>query len=321
MDKLLSLQRDFINLRLGTFIHFNSATVQFHTGETVDWEMDVENQAHPRRFPFREAEWAPTELDCRQWARAAKAAGCRFAALTAKHHEGFALWPTAWSEHCVRNAAVQTDVVAAYLEAFRAEGIAAGLYFSTLDLTAGIGQRSCTPAQKELIKGQITELLTNYGSIPFLIVDGWNAPWGGPTEQMLSFQEIDRLVKSLQPDCLLINIGCTSGISGTDVVCFENGAGQDITPGFQGPGALCQKFTGSWFWRSTDAATPTASPAWAADLLARCAAHNVSLIMNLSPNPQGRLEENLEASFAALGELVTLPAPVTDLPAAWLRRS
>ena len=76
-----------------------------------------------------------------------------------------------------------------------------------LDLTAQTGHRSCTTAQKEKIFGQVTELLTNYGEIPFLIVDGWNAPWGGPSYEMLPFEELDRLVKSLQPDCMLMNIG------------------------------------------------------------------------------------------------------------------
>ena len=73
-----------------------------------------------------------------------------------------------------------------------------------------------------MIKGQITELLTNYGEIPFLIVDGWNAPWGGPSYEMLPFEELDSLVKSLQPDCLFMNIGCSKGLEGTDIVFYEN---------------------------------------------------------------------------------------------------
>lgn len=176
MERLEAMQMAFVNLRLGTFIHFNSATVQFHTGEVTDWEFACENSSQPRKYPFSPGDWDPDALDCGQWAAVAKSAGCRFAALTAKHHEGFALWPTAWSRHSVRNAARTTDIVAEYLAAFRAAGITAGLYFSILDLTEGIGRRACTGRQKEYIKGQITELLTNYGEIPFLITDGWAAP-------------------------------------------------------------------------------------------------------------------------------------------------
>ena len=149
----------------------------------------------------------------------------------------------------MKNATNKTDVVAAYLDAFRSEGIVAGLYFSVLDLTAQTGHRSCTTAQKEKIFGQVTELLTNYGEIPFLIVDGWNAPWGGPSYEMLPFEELDRLVKSLQPDCMLMNIGCQEGLSGTDVVFYENAAGQEVDHSFNGPGISCNKLTKTWFWR------------------------------------------------------------------------
>lgn len=310
MKPLRELQRTFINQRFGTFIHFNSATFQFHSGDLTDWEYGCENLGEPRRFPFSPADWNPTNLDCAQWAAAAKSAGCRFAALTAKHHEGFALWPTACSGHCVKNAANNTDVVAAYLDAFRAAGIEAGLYFSVLDLTAGIGKRSCTQAQKELIMGELTELLTNYGPIPFLILDGWNAPWGGPTYEMLPFAELDGLVKSLQPDCLLMNIGCTDGVQGTDIVFFENGAGQDIPDNFQGPGVLCQKLTETWFWRASDPQTPPAETAWALEKMQGCFSKNVNFVLNLSPNTTGRIDKNLAEAFAALGKQVVLPAPL-----------
>ncbi|HBA47246.1 MAG TPA: hypothetical protein DCZ91_05510 [Lachnospiraceae bacterium] len=92
MNSLTDLQKHFINLRFGTFIHFNSATFQFCKGEVTDWEYAHENSGEPRRYPFHEEEWNPVGLDCRQWASVAKSAGCRYAALTAKHHEGFCLW-------------------------------------------------------------------------------------------------------------------------------------------------------------------------------------------------------------------------------------
>lgn len=320
MKDLLQLQKEFINLRLGTFIHFNSATFQFHTGEIEDWEFAHENAGEPRRFPFDEKDWNPTELDCAQWAKTAKAAGVRFAAFTAKHHEGFAAWPTEYSEHCVRNAANKTDVVAEYLKAFRAEGIKAGLYFSILDLTAGIGRRSCTQAQKELIKGQIAELLTHYGEIPFLMVDGWNAPWGGPSYEMLPFEEVDALVKSLQPECLLLNIGCSDGVKHTDVVFYENGAGQEVAEGFAGPGILCQKLTRTWFWRSDDPVTPPQTAEWAVAQMNRYFPMNVNFMMNLSPGTSGRLDANLVREFERIGPMVQFPAALRELPKNWAVR-
>lgn len=320
MATLLELQKNFIDLRLGTFIHFNSATFQFHTGPIEDWEFDHENNGKPRLYPFDEKDWNPTGLDCRQWAKVARDGGIRFAAYTTKHHEGFATWPTAYSEHCVRNATNKTDVVAEYLKAFREAGIVAGLYFSVLDLTAGISHNTCTEEHKKMIKGQITELLTNYGEIPFLILDGWNAPWGGPSYEMLPFEEIDSLVKSLQPNCLLMNIGCTEGIKGTDIVFFENGAGQDVNGGFEGPGILCQKLTGTWFWRAVDPTTPTATAEWALERMYSYFPMNVNFILNLSPNTTGTIDENLAAEFKRIGEKVVLPGPVEEIPEGWLKR-
>lgn len=320
MDHLKELQKNFINLRFGTFIHFNSATVQFQSGEMMDWEYDHENSGAPRLYPFSEKDWNPVELDCAQWAAAAKSAGCRFAALTTKHHEGFALWPTAYSEHCVRNAACTTDVVAAYLDAFRKEGIVAGLYFSILDLTAGIGKNSCTEEQKKLIKGEITELLTNYGKIPFLICDGWSAPWGGPSYDILPFEEVDSLVKSLQPNCLLMNIGCSEGLGGTDVLFFENAAGQEVTGEFHGPGVSCNKLTNAWFWRQTDPNTAPAPASWAIKKMEQYFPINVNFMLNLSPNASGKLDKNLEEEFARVGSRLSFPEPLNKLPEGWLTR-
>ncbi len=320
MNRLQENQKNFINLRLGTFIHFNSATVQFNAGETADWEYDHENEGTPRRYPFDEKDWNPVSLDCEQWARTARSAGCRFAALTTKHHEGFALWPTDYGTHSVKYASGTEDVVAAYLDAFRKEGIAAGLYFSVMDLTAGIGKRSCTPEQKRLIKGQITELLSNYGEIPFLIVDGWNAMWGGPSYEMLPFAELDDLVKSLQPDCMLMNIGCDDALNGTDVVFYENAAGQEVEGEFHGPGVSCNKLTGAWFWRKDDPVTPPTPASWAIEKMWQYFPMNINFMLNLSPDPSGRLDENLVREFAAIGEAVSLPKPLEKLPEGWLVR-
>lgn len=320
MISLLELQKHFINLRLGALIHFSSGTVQFNSSEIEDWEFDCENNDKPRLYPFNEKDWNPSHLDCDQWAAVAKSGGCKFAAYTAKHHEGFAMWPTAYSEHSVKNAANKTDVVAAYLEAFRKVGIEAGLYFSVLDLTAGISRKSCNDKQKKIIKGQISELLTNYGEIPFLILDGWNSPWGGPTYEMLPFEEIDELVKSLQPNCLLMNIGWTKGIDGSDILFFENSAGQDVYSGFEGPGILCQKLTGTWFWRAADAVTNPAKASWALEKMYHCFSMNVNFILNLSPTKEGSVDENLANEYANLGKELILPDPVREIPDGWLKR-
>ncbi|OZB90674.1 alpha-L-fucosidase [Paenibacillus sp. XY044] len=322
MDQQALIQRQqwFVNQRLGMFIHFNSATFQFADSDIIDWEYDHENGDEPRRFVFDPKDWNPEQLDCAQWAKAAKSAGMSFAALTAKHHEGFSLWPTEHTEHCVRNASNRRDVVKEYLDAFRAEGIEAGLYFSMLDLHHQIGRRKCTPEDKQFIKNQLEELLTNYGELPFLIIDGWNAHWGGPSYENLPFEEIDAWVKQLQPQCLLMNISCESNLNHTDVVFYENAAGQEVEDDFEGPGASCNVLTKTWFWRTTDTARELKTVDWALDMIHDCNRHNVTFLLNGAPNRQGLLDANVLERFREIGERYRKPDELTVIPEGWLTR-
>lgn len=318
---LTALQEEFLSLWFGMFIHFNSATFQFNTGGTVDWEYDCENGGAKRKYPFNPADWNPIGLDCGQWARAAKSAGARFAALTTKHHEGFCLWSSSSTEHCVKNSPVKTDVVSEYMSAFRAEGILPGLYYSVLDLTNGITRTKFTHEGRELIEHQITELLTGYGEIPFLIIDGWNAPWGGPSYDALPFEELDALVKGLQPNCLLMNIGETDDISRTDILFFENAHGQSVPSDFSGPGIGCNILTGSWFWRGSDPSSELKSAQWASQSISRMNAQNVAFILNASPDTRGLIDDNLLDRYAEIGKTLKIRPPLKEIPKGWLKRN
>lgn len=319
MDKsqLIEKQKWFVNQRFGMFIHFNSATFQFANSEISDWEYGHENNNEPRRYPFNPMDWNPSELDCTEWAKAAKSAGMKFAALTTKHHEGFDLWPSNYTEHCVKNATNKTDVVKAYLDAFRKEGITAGIYFSMLDLHHKINRKKCTLEDKVFIKNQLGELLTNYGEIPFIIIDGWNAHWGGPLYSELPFDEIDEFVKKLQPNCLLMNISCESNLNHTDIVFYENAAGQDVEDEFQGPGASCNILTGTWFWRTTDTNMELKSAEWVIEKITDMNKHNVTFLLNGAPNQKGKLDDNIISRFAEVGNLYKSPEELTVLPKGW----
>lgn len=320
-NNLIELQKEFVNMRFGMFIHFNSGTFQFNSNpDVIDWEYDHENSGEPRRFPFDPQSWNPTKLDCAQWAEAGKAAGVEFAALTAKHHEGFCIWPTKYTEHCIRNSPVKTDVIREYLEAFRLQGIKAGLYFSILDLTQGINRKGCSAEDKEYIKGQLTELLTNYGEIPFIIVDGWQSPWGGPSYEDLSFEELDSWVKALQPNCLVLNIGSLDGLKHSDIVFHETSAGQKIETSFAGPGASCHTMTKGWFWRATDGEKVLKPVNWVLDWIERSNERNTSFILNSTPNIYGLLDDNLVERYHQIGEKYKKPAPIDEIPEGWATR-
>ena len=137
----------------------------------------------------------PTELDCRQWMRVLKAGGFTAAILTAKHHDGFCLWDTAYTEHCVRNSPLKRDVVREFTDACREFGIKPGIYLSPWDRhepTWG------SDAYNDFYVGQLTELLTNYGKI-------WECWWdgAGSDKTRYDWKRWADTVRALQPDCVL----------------------------------------------------------------------------------------------------------------------
>lgn len=171
-----SLQQAFLDLRFGMFIHFNMPTYSTH-----DW---------PDPF-MPAAEFNPEKLDCRQWADAAVSAGMRYGCLTTKHHSGFCIWPTETTDYSVSASPCKRDVVKEYVEAFRQRGLKVCLYYSILDTHHNI--RAGWANNKEhlsFIKDQLTELLTNYGEITCLVLDGWDAEWSRISYDDISFREI-----------------------------------------------------------------------------------------------------------------------------------
>lgn len=104
----------------------------------------------------------PTELDCDQWVEAIKSAGMKGMVLTCKHHDGFCLWPSAYTEHSVKNSPCKRDVVKEAAEACRRGGIRFGIYLSPWDRSSELYG---TDAYNDYFCNQLTELLTNYGEI------------------------------------------------------------------------------------------------------------------------------------------------------------
>ena len=294
---------EFAALRFGMFIHFNSAAFQF-AGDNDDWCFGVTDNADSRYRSFAPAGFNPGPIDFQQWADVAKSAGCRFCALTAKHHEGFALWPSQATEHNIAASPYEGDIVAQYVEAMRSNGLLPGLYFSMLDLHHNITEQGCDAAQKALIFRQLEELLTGYGEIPILVIDGWGSAWGGPRFTQLDYEETAAYIYKLSPGTLILNHSCECSYDHTDVIFFENAAGQRVPKNFAGYGAAGNKLTRHWFWKTADAARRCKSAAWAVKRKLRpMNERGVVFLLNVSPNQNGVIEDNLARVFAEIGRM------------------
>lgn len=203
-------QQKFMDQEIGAFFHFTTNTF---TGD------EHGDGGHPASV------FDPKDLDVNQWMEAARNIGAKYAILTARHEDGFCLWPTRTTEYCVRNSPWkngQGDLVREFVDACRRHGILPGLYFSPnyngneifqdKDRPVRWGQHwdSLTGARfqdqafadrfRRLELDQVTELMTQYGPIFYLWMDHWNAPRGQKNDIC---RDVTDLVMKLQPGCLM----------------------------------------------------------------------------------------------------------------------
>lgn len=292
--------KDFLNLRFGMFIHYNMST--YFNGE--QWA-----------YPFHDPQaFAPTHLDCRQWAKAAKSAGMKYAVLTTKHHDGFCLWNTSVTGYDIANSAYKQDIVKQYAEAFRAEGLKVGFYFSVWDRHHNIDPGNITPENIAYTKKQLTELLTNYGDILCIVIDGWGSKWAGPSFEELPFNVLADHIHSIQPNCLVINHSCRTDLDVTQVVHYEATHGQhcpydNTIPSQQGP-----TIQPAWFWEPEFAHGPLKSTESILEELRFANNHYSNYLLNAAPNKDGRMDDNVVARLAEVGAKIQLPDDLQELP-------
>lgn len=163
----------------------------------------------------------PTELDCDQWVSAIKKAGMKGLILTAKHHDGFCLWPSAYTEHSVKNSPKQNgqvlDVVRKASEACRRGGIKFGFYLSPWDRNSSLYG---TEAYNDYYCHQLEELLTSYGDIFCVWFDGACGEGPNGKKQVYDFPRYIELIRKLQPGAVIFND------HGPDIRWIGNESGQ-----------------------------------------------------------------------------------------------
>lgn len=180
-------QLDWFELGMYAFVHYGP-----NTYTDREWGMGTES---PEIFN-------PTNLDCDQWVEAIKEAGMKGMVLTAKHHDGFCLWPSKYTEHSVKNSPFQGDMVKEAAEACRRGGIKFGFYLSPWDRNS---KYYGTPEYNDYFCNQLTELLTGYGEIFYVWFD--NACGEGPNgrKQEYDFERYFALIRKYQPNAVIFN--------------------------------------------------------------------------------------------------------------------
>ncbi len=267
----------------------------------------------------------PTRLDARQWARSARAAGAKAMILTAKHHDGFCLWPTATTRHSVASSPWKDgkgDVVREFVDACRAEGLAAGLYCSPWDRNHPTYGDS--PRYNDVFMAQLTELLTQYGDISEVWFDGANGEGPNGKRQVYDWPRTWALVRRLQPNAVLFSdagpdvrwIGNERGVAGEtnwstirpESVPFIGASGAEVIRALQEghadgsvwrPGETDVSIRPGWFYHpAEDARVKTAEQL--VGLYFTSVGRNSKLLLNVPPTRDGLLHETDVASLAGM---------------------
>jgi alpha-L-fucosidase len=303
-------QRD----ELALFIHFGMNT--FTDREWGDGSED------PSVF-------APPALDARQWARTARGAGFRTMILTAKHHDGFCLWPTATTEHSVASSPWRGgsgDLVREFTDACRAEGLRVGLYLSPWDRNAPAYGDS--PRYNDFYSDQLTELLTRYGHVHQVWFDGAMGEGPGGRRQQYDWPRYWSLVRRLQPDAVIFSdagpdvrwIGNEIGVAGDpnwsmvdpDVVPYPGATGDDVIDMLQHgdrdgtvwrPGETDVSIRPGWFHHAAED-DRVRSADNLVELYFSSVGRNSKLLLNVPPTRDGLLHATDVARLGGMRELL-----------------
>ncbi|HRQ78350.1 MAG TPA: alpha-L-fucosidase [Gemmatimonadaceae bacterium] len=258
----------------------------------------------------------PSALDARQWARTARAAGFKAMILTAKHHDGFCLWPTATTRHSVAASPFRDgrgDVVREFVDACAAEGLRAGVYLSPWDRNHPTYGDS--PAYNDVYAAQLTELLTQYGPIHEVWHDGANGEGPNGKRQEYDWQRVWALVKRLQPEAVIFSdagpdvrwIGNEIGVAGEtnwstvrpEIVPVPGLSGDEVMRSLQQgdrdgtvwrPGETDVSIRPGWFYHPAEDAR-VRSAENLEQLYFSSVGRNSKLLLNVPPTRAGLLHE------------------------------
>ena len=311
------------------------------TQSQLDWQRDeLAIFLHFGVNTFTDREWGdgkedpaiflPTDLDARQWTRVARDAGARVLILTAKHHDGFCLWPTKTTTHSVASSpwrGGQGDVVRELVDACRAAGLGVGLYLSPWDRNAS--SYGDSPRYNDFYCAQLTELLTRYGPLRELWFDGANGEGPNGRHQVYDWPRILGLVRRHQPGAVIFSdagpdvrwIGNERGVVAETnwatvdpaVVPYPGASGDAVMAMLQHgdprgsvwrPGETDVSIRPGWFYHPAEDDRVKSSDDLV-ELYFTSVGRNSKLLLNVPPTRAGRLHERDAASLRAARQRLT----------------
>jgi alpha-L-fucosidase len=304
--------------RFGMFIHWGLYALPARH-EWVKNRERMTNEQYQKYFEL----FNPDLYNPKEWARMAKAAGMKYVVLTAKHHEGFCLWDSKYTDYKATNTPYGKDLIKEYVEAFRSEGLKVGFYYSLIDwhhpdytIDRVHPQRQENDADyeklnagkdmnkyREYIKNQVRELLSNYGEISIIWFDFSFPGKNGKGRADWDSENLLKLARSLQPGIIVDDrLDLEDVAGGWDFTTPEQEkvAKWPERDGKRIPWETCQTFSGSWGYYRDEYTWK--SPAQLVELLVESVSKGGNLLLNVGPTARGTFDGRAQASLAAMGE-------------------
>ncbi|HVP92056.1 MAG TPA: alpha-L-fucosidase [Terriglobales bacterium] len=306
--------------RFGLFIHWGLYALPARH-EWVKSREKLTDEAYRRYFD----RFDPDLYDPAEWARAARAGGMKYAVVTAKHHDGFCLWDSRFTDYKATRTPAGRDLLRPLVEALRAEGLRVGLYYSLLDwhhpdytvdafhpmrddpqfVAAAKGRD--LGKYVDYLFGQVRELLTGFGRIDVLFFDySFPGPEGKGRREWRS-EELIRMVRELQPGVLVNDrLDLLDVPGGWDFRTPEQFLPRRWVEsgGRRVPWETCQTFSGSWGYHRDESTWKSARQLIV--MLIETVGRGGNFLLNVGPTGRGRLEPRALDRLGAIGAWLEL---------------
>ena len=310
------------NDRFGMFIHWGLYALPARH-EWVKNQERITDENYQKYFD----NFNPDLYNPREWAKMAKAAGMKYAVITTKHHEGFCLFDSKFTDYKATKTQYGKDLLKEWVDAFRAEGLKIGFYYSLIDWhhpdftvdrvhpqrtddkakLAELNKNRDMGKYREYLHNQVRELLTNYGKVDMLWLDYSYPGENGKDNKDWDSEKLIKMVRQLQPS-ILVN-------DRLDLKDYEDG--WDFTtpeqykvakwPEVNGKKVAwetCQTFSGSWgYYRDEHTWKDTKQ---LLVLLIESVSKGGNLLLNVGPTARGTFDERAESALSSMGNWMKL---------------
>ncbi len=304
--------------RFGMFIHWGLYAMPARH----EWVKNYERLTNEQYQNYFE-NFNPDLYNPKEWAKMAKEAGMKYVVLTSKHHEGFCNFDSKFTDYKSTNTPFGKDIIKEYVEAFRAEGLKVGFYYSLIDwhhpdytidsrhpqrqesdtAYARLNKGKDMSRYREYMKNQVRELLTNYGEISIIWFDFSFPGKNGKGRKDWDSEGLIKLARSLQPGIIVDDRLDLKDVEGGWDFTTPEQVKVTKWPEYNGKRIAwetCQTFSGSWGYFRDE--TSWKSPAQLIELLVESVSKGGNLLLNVGPTARGTFDFRAQERLKAMGE-------------------